>query len=94
MPCFCVSIEVLAKDRGIGDSHERGVPAGGFTTRFVRTSDPEKAIQDALNRIDSDLEQIGIWESWHHKVEDVHQTSWWKYVRRAPGKGFSFYAAD
>ena len=74
----------------------REVEAAGFyTTRWVVAANEQKAVTRALRSARSELDQYSDVRDGlvavQMEVEEVAPGSWWRWLQKGGGRGFSFY---
>jgi len=74
---------------------------GYFTTRWVKASSPEDAELKAVDLIKRDDHLICMTKNMDGSeptpmiyLSEMRHVNWFKYYRRKPGKGYSFFPID
>lgn len=72
---------------------------GFFTTRWVKASNENEAELSAVKLVKNDsslqemtLDRVGLTPMIY--LVEMQKVGWFTYIRRKPGKGYSFYTQD
>ncbi len=94
--------KVLLEGKGFLIEHEGRIkPHGFFTTRWVKAISPEAAELAAVELLKNDPNLTNLTQNDRESdpppmvyLEELYVVSWFTYVRRKPGSGYSFYLED